>query len=68
MKLTEGRRKAWTFRREEIKKMRDKGLTLQEIGDHFNITRERVRQVLDKYFRMRGYRLSTRISKGIDKK
>lgn len=35
-------------RDEQIIKMREDGQTYQAIGDYFNITRERVRQILDK--------------------
>lgn len=40
--------KASQIRREEMAKLRDEGYTLQQIGDKFNISRERVRQILVK--------------------
>lgn len=36
-------------RHEQIRMMRKAGLTYQEIGDYFKISRERVRQILDRY-------------------
>ncbi len=41
-----------------IRKMRGEGKTLQEIGDFFNISRERVRQVLDKDYKSKRKALS----------
>jgi len=38
-------RAAWAKRRKQVLAMREKGMTLQQIGDHLGITRERVRQI-----------------------
>jgi DNA-directed RNA polymerase sigma subunit (sigma70/sigma32) len=35
-------------RREYVKSLRAKGMTLQAIGDELGVTKERVRQILDK--------------------
>jgi DNA-directed RNA polymerase sigma subunit (sigma70/sigma32) len=37
---------AYKMRRDEIKRMRKEGKKLSEIGKKFNLTRERVRQIL----------------------
>jgi DNA-directed RNA polymerase sigma subunit (sigma70/sigma32) len=37
---------AYEMRREEMMRMRKEGKTLREIGRKFNLTRERVRQIL----------------------
>jgi len=40
----------YSERNKEIMRLRDeKGLTLQAIGDTFELTRERVRQIIDRY-------------------
>lgn len=49
-------------RNRKIYKLRAKGWTLQEIGDYFNLTRERVRQILG----VMGY-TQVRESKTLDK-
>ncbi len=36
-------------RNEEIMRLRGTGLTLQAIGDTFRLTRERVRQIIERY-------------------
>ena len=41
------------FREQQMAALYKSGKTLQEIGDQFDITRERVRQLLTKYFGMR---------------
>ena len=38
----------------EIKKLRESGLTLQKIGNNYNISRERVRQILKSSFLLVG--------------
>lgn len=50
-----------------MKALHDKGLTLAEIGKAFDITRERVRQILDRHFNIRRKELSTPASEGIDR-
>ena len=40
-------------RNEEIKQLRQSGKTLEEIGQQFNLTRERVRQIVDKKYKER---------------
>ena len=45
-------------RDKQIVIMRSEGSTYQDIGDAFNLTRERVRQILDKYGKAGRIRLS----------
>ena len=49
LKMTEELKKALIERAAQMHKMRTEGGTLQEIGDKFDLTRERVRQILNKY-------------------
>lgn len=38
-----------TERNEEIVKLRRSGMTLQQVGERFQITRERVRQIVERF-------------------
>lgn len=44
-----GPRKWLTERNEEIVKLRRSGMTLQQVGERFQITRERVRQIVERF-------------------
>ena len=55
-------KKLLTLRNDEILKLREKGYTLQRIGDEYGITRERVRQILDRMYN----KVSSALSTGIE--
>lgn len=61
------KQKELTMRNGSIKALHDTGMTLQEIGDQFDITRERVRQILDRYYDTRRNKLSTMALRRLDK-
>ncbi len=42
----------WKERVKEVKEMLLSGMTLQQVGDHYNVSRERIRQVNNKYIKL----------------
>jgi hypothetical protein len=42
----------WKERINEVKEMLLSGMTLQQVGDHYNVSRERIRQINKKYIKL----------------